>query len=212
MKITLNPVLDLESLEWVSNDGTYEYDGPVDQFCGGDALAPEKQQEASQQVQMQQQMSDMMKQFSSQTNPFWMNQLQNGLPFFNAMTDYNKGTTAQAFQPAQAGLNRSLAGLGDTLPSGMAEQAHTNLNAQEGQAFDQNMVSAMMANQQAKEQAAGNLNPFQPAGVANQSAGSVLTAPPVNPGGFGNFLGGAVSGLFNNASLGGGPGGMSWAI
>lgn len=29
MKITINPVLDLETLTWISNDGEYEYDGPL---------------------------------------------------------------------------------------------------------------------------------------------------------------------------------------
>lgn len=203
-KIHTKTVFDIETGKLLE-DRFYEYDGPVAFCCGGDALASQKQEEANQQVQMNSQMMDLFKQYSSQTNPFWMNQLQQGLPFFNALTDYNKGTTAQAFAPAQAGLNRSLAGLGETLPSGMAEQAHTNLNAQEGQAFDQNMVNNLMENQQAKERAAGNLNPFQPAQVASGSAQSVLGAPPVNPGGFGNFLGGAVSGLFNASQAGGSP-------
>jgi hypothetical protein len=37
MKITINPVLDLETMRWVSNDGTYEYDGPVLLFGGPSA-------------------------------------------------------------------------------------------------------------------------------------------------------------------------------
>jgi hypothetical protein len=32
MKITINPVLDMETLTWVSNDGTYEYSGPLALF------------------------------------------------------------------------------------------------------------------------------------------------------------------------------------
>jgi hypothetical protein len=32
MKVTINPTLDMETLQWVSNDGVYEYDGPVMKF------------------------------------------------------------------------------------------------------------------------------------------------------------------------------------
>jgi hypothetical protein len=32
MKITINPVLDMETLQWVGNEGTYEYDGPLARF------------------------------------------------------------------------------------------------------------------------------------------------------------------------------------
>lgn len=140
----------------------------------------------------------MMQQYQGQTTPFWENQLKNGLPFFNQLTDYGKGTTAQSFAPAWGQLNRNMQGYGSTLPSGMREQAQTNLSADEGQAFDQNMTQNLMANQQAKESAAASLNPFQPAQIASGTAGSVLSAPPVNPGGVGNFLGGAVSGLMNS--------------
>ncbi|MHB8501523.1 MAG: hypothetical protein ACYDHE_11335 [Candidatus Acidiferrales bacterium] len=34
MKITINPTLDMETLEWVSHDGTYEYFGPLELFQG----------------------------------------------------------------------------------------------------------------------------------------------------------------------------------
>jgi hypothetical protein len=33
--ITINPTLDMETLEWVSNDGVYLYDGPIVDFLGG---------------------------------------------------------------------------------------------------------------------------------------------------------------------------------
>lgn len=150
---------------------------------------------------MQQQLMQLFQQMNSQSTPFWTNQIQNGLPFFNQLVDYSGGTLAKSFQPAQAQLNRRLAGFGDTLPSGMGEQLQTNLGAEEGEAFDQNMVSNLMMNQQAKERAAMALSPMAPAAAATGAGGSVLGAPPVNAGGIGNFLGGAVSGLFNNAGL-----------
>lgn len=211
MRISTKVIIDVETGEILERE-SYEYDGPLIFLCGGDALAGQKETEANQQVQMNQQMMDMMNQYSAQTNPFWMSQLQNGLPFFNQLTDYSKGTVGQSFVAPRAALNRSLAGMGSTLPSGMAEQANTNLDAAEGSAFDQNMVSNLMANQNAKLQAAASLNPFQPAQIGSQAASSVLSAPPVNPGGIGNFLGGAVSGLLNNVSAGGQLGGMALSI
>ena len=44
MKITINPVLDMETLQWISNDGVYEYDGPVmkfDRWAQGQAKSQE---------------------------------------------------------------------------------------------------------------------------------------------------------------------------
>jgi hypothetical protein len=48
MKITINPALDMETLEWVANGGTYEYDGPLVLFesTSGDAKANEAAQTA----------------------------------------------------------------------------------------------------------------------------------------------------------------------
>jgi hypothetical protein len=34
-KISINPVLDIETLKFLSNDGVYFYDGPIDDFCSG---------------------------------------------------------------------------------------------------------------------------------------------------------------------------------
>lgn len=153
-------------------------------------------------------MMDMLQQYKAQTDPFWMNRLKNGLPFMNQLTDYTGGTLAKSFAPIRAGVNRNLAGFGDTLPSGFKEQTMTNLGAEEGQAFDQNQVQALMANDQAKLGAAASLNPFQPAQIANQSGGGILSAPPVQSGGFGNFLGGAVSGLINATGQAGGMAAM----
>jgi hypothetical protein len=168
-------------------------------MCGGDALASQKQQEANQQIALNQQLMNMMQQYKAQTDPFWMSRLSGGLPYMNQLTDYSKGATAQAFAPAWGQLNRNLAGFGDTLPSGMKEQLMQNLSASEGQAFDSNIINALQQNEATKQSAAASLNPFQPAQLASNAAGSVLSAPPVQSGGIGNFLGGAVSGLFNAA-------------
>lgn len=157
-------------------------------------------------------MMDLMKQYQNQTTPFWSSRLRGGLPFFNQLMDANNGTVARAFAPARAQLGRSLAGFGDTLPSGFKTGMETQFNEGEGQAFDQQMVNSMMANENVKEQAAANLNPFTPASAASGSAGSVLSAPPVQGGGFGNFLGGAVSGLINATGQAGGAKAMFGGI
>lgn len=212
MRIHTKTVIDIESGR-VLEDHFYEYDGPVDFSCGGDALAPEKEAQAQAQAQQQQQLSQMMQQYQQLSQPFWTNQLQNGMQGFNALTDYTKGTTAQAFAPAWGQLSRNLATEGSMVPSGMADQERTNLAASEGGAFDQNMANLIMQNNAAKQQAASALNPMAPASASTQSSQSVLQAPSVNPGGFGNWLGGAVSGLLGGgASIGGTAGGMSWAI
>lgn len=210
MRISTKVVLDLESLVVISRE-SYEYDGPVDRCCGGDSLANQKKTEANQQIQLQQYMMDLMKQYQGQTTPFWTSRLNGGLPFFNALTDYNKGTIAQSFAPGRAAMERNLAGFGDTLPSGFKLGAETNFNEGEGQAFDQSMVNSLMANENVKEQAAANLNPFQPAQLSSNAAGSVLSAPPVNAGGFGNFLGGAVSGVLNAAGSAASGGNSLWS-
>jgi hypothetical protein len=41
MRITKNPVLDMETLQWISNDGTYEYSAPVELFCSSGSKAVE---------------------------------------------------------------------------------------------------------------------------------------------------------------------------
>jgi hypothetical protein len=203
MRITTKIVLDIERGRILAHDW-YDYDGPVEKCCGGSAIAPQQEQAATQSVQEQQELMQMLQQYSGASTPFWMNQLQNGLPFMNNLQNFSSGTLAQSFQPAQASLNRSLAGLGQTMPSGMAQQLQTDLGAQEGEAFDANTVQNLEANYGAKEQAATALSPFAPAAAATSAGSSVSSAQPVQTSGIGNIIGGAVSGLFNGAGAAGG--------
>lgn len=198
MRVSTRIVIDIETGQILARD-SYEYHGSVEKCCGGDALAGAKQQEANQQIQLNQQMMSMMHQYQDASQPFLMDQLKNGLPFFNQLTDYSKGTLATAEAPQRAALNRSLSSFGDTLPSGFKEQANTNFDVAQGHAFDQDMVSNLLQQQNAKERAASALNPLGPASLGSSTAGSVLSAPPVQAGGVGNFLGGAVSGLLDAA-------------
>ncbi len=209
MRISTRVVVDIQTLEVLERE-SYEYNGPLEKCCGGDSLAAQKKQEANQQVQLNQYMMDLMKRYQGQTTPFWTSRLQGGLPFFNQLTDYGNGILAHAYLPARAQMERQMAGFGDTLPSGFKQGMEMNFDENEGQAFDEQQLNAMMMNEQAKQEAAANLNPFQPAQIGSSSAGSVLGAPPVNAGGFGNFLGGALNTALNAAGVAGAGGGSIW--
>src|SRR5258708_6441408 len=176
-------------------------------MCGGDALADQKKKEAQSQADLNDQLTKQFQEFSSVSNPFWENRLKSGLPFMNQLTDYNNGTLARSFAPARAAMNRNLAGFGDTLPSGFKAGMQTQFDEGEGQAFDQNMVNSLMMNDQAKTQAAGALNPLAPASVGSGAASSVLSAPPVQSGGFGNFVGGLANGFVQGLGKGAGAAG-----
>jgi len=182
-------------------------------MCGGDALADQKKQAAQSQINLNNALSQGYSSRNAAQQPFLMSRLNGGLPFFHDLTDFSGGTLARSIAPMRAALNRNLSGFGDTLPSGFKEQALGNFDAEEGRAFDDNMVKNLMANEQTKQWAADALNPLGFASGATGAGSSVLSAPPVNAGGFGNFAAGAFSSLLSNAGAAGKTaGGMSWAI
>lgn len=133
-------------------------------------------------------------------NPFYTSRMQNGLPYFNQITDAASGTTARAFAPARQQLLQQL-GTQQGLPSGFRQQALTDLDSQQARAFDQQLQGGLGANEQAKQAGASGLlgqaqlaNPqgfFAGAGGANQS---ILQAPLQKPG-LGGLLGGVAGGL-----------------
>ena len=132
-------------------------------------------------------------------NPFYTSRMQNGLPYYNALTDIQNGTTAQAFAPARANLLRQM-GPSNGLPSGFRQQALTDLDAQQARAFDQNLVGAMGANEQAKQAGASGLlgqaqiaNPTGYFNSALQGNSSIMQAPLQRPG-IGGILGGIAGG------------------
>ncbi len=211
MRISTKVVMDMETLE-VTERHCYEYAGPIEKCCGGDSLAPEKKQEAQSQVALNNALQQGYTQRNNAQTPFLLNRMNNGLPYFNDLIDFNGGTLARAAAPQRASLLRNLSGFGDTLPSGFKEQALGDFNANLARGFDDNIVQALNSNEATKENAANMLNPLGYATGASGAAGSVLSAPPVNSGGFGNFVGGLASGLVNKASMSGGPAGMAWAI
>lgn len=59
--------------------------------------------------------------------------MTNGLPFYDALTDYTGGTTAAAFAPGRAAILRRLNTMSG-LPSGMKEQTLADYDANEARA------------------------------------------------------------------------------
>jgi len=91
-----------------------------------------------------------------QVTPFYTGRMNNGLPFYRNLTDYNSGAIAQAFAPARADIYRRT-GQYTNMPSGYRDALINNLNAQQGRAFDSSLTQAMMANEMAKQQGAAGL-------------------------------------------------------
>lgn len=132
-------------------------------------------------------------------NPFYKSRMENGLPYYNALTDAQSGTNAQAFAPARANLLRSL-GPNNGLPSGFRQQALTDLDSQQAHSFDQGLIGAMGANEQAKQAGASGLlgqaqiaNPTGYFSGALQGNQSIMQAPLQRPG-IGGILGGIAGG------------------
>lgn len=199
MWITTKVVIDVESGEVLERE-SYEYFGPIDRACGGDSLAKQKQAAADAQAQSAKTMSDIAASRNAVQQPFEENLVRHGLDYMPQLMDYSSGVLAKAEAPERAAMNRNLAGFGDTLPSGFKTQTQTDFNTKEGGLFDQNVVNALQQNEAAKENAAAQLNPLGYYSGASGANNSVLSAPPVQSGGVGNFLGGAASGLLNAAA------------
>jgi len=214
MRISTKVVLDMETLE-VLERHSYEYSGPISKLCGGDALASQKQQEANSQVALNNSLVKAFNTNQSQVDPFAISLLNNGNPYFKNQIDYNNGIIAQQAAPQRAQMLSQLQGYGNTLPSGFAAQTEADFDSNLANQFDQSIANTENQNLQTKIEGAQLLNPLGYAGAGSQAAGSVLSAPPVQSGGFGNFLGGLASGLLNNPSFGigpGAPGAGVWSI
>ena len=136
----------------------------------------------------------------NKVNPFYTSRMQNGLPYFNQMTDASSGLNARAFAPARQALMQRL-GTQQGLPSGFANQAMTDLDSQQAQGFDQQLLQGMQMQEQAKQGGAAGLmgqaqiaNPTGYFGGAMQGNQSIMQAPLQRPG-LGGLLGGVAGGL-----------------
>jgi len=137
----------------------------------------------------------------SAVNPFYQQMMTNGLPYFSALTDAAGGTTARAFQPAKAQLERQLGQGANALPSGFAMGARSDLAANQARAYEAQLQGALGQNFAAKQAGAAGLlgqaqiaNPLGYAGAATSGNNAILQAPLASPG-LGGLLGGIAGGL-----------------
>jgi hypothetical protein len=120
----------------------------------------------------------------NEINPLGTSMVDNGLPFMNAITDYNNGTTAAAALPARASLLRSIGGNSAAQPNGFKTGAISDFNDKLAGDFDSNMTNSLTQNQNAKLQGAnvlsgqqGVLNPLGWSGASSGSNSSIMQAP-----------------------------------
>ena len=203
-KIHTKTIFDIETLA-ILEDHHYEYSGPIEKCCGGDPLADQKKAAANSQLDLEKALTSGYTTRNNAQTPFLIDREKNGLPYFNDLVDYNSGTLARAAAPQRASLLRRLSGFGDTLPSGFKEGVLTDFNSNLARGFDDSTVAALNQNEAAKENAANMLNPLGYASTSTGSANSVANTQ-VQPGGFGNFLGGLAAGAVDNFAKGAGAG------
>jgi hypothetical protein len=170
---------------------------------GGGPTA-QQNQAASAQTALDQQLGNA---FSSQlqfqqnqqnkANPFFTSEMNQGNPYFSNQTDAMSGNNAAAFAPAKAQLDKSLGQNANSLPSGFATGAQTDLASQQARSFDQGLSGAQQQNFNTKQQGAAGIvgqgaaaNPSAFSGQAIQGNSSVMNAPLATPG-----LGGLLAGL-----------------
>lgn len=137
----------------------------------------------------------------NKANPFYTSRMTSGLPYYNNLTDAASGTTATAFAPARAQLEKQLGQNPNSLPSGFATGARTDLAADQARAFDQNLQGAMGANEASKQGGASGIlgqaqiaNPTAYSGQATQGNMGIMNAPLAKPG-LSGLLGGLAGGL-----------------
>lgn len=105
----------------------------------------------------------------TQATGYYSNLAANGLPNYRQMTDYNAGNIARSFAPQRAAAYRQTA-QSTNLPSGYRNALLQRINEGQGQAFDQTLTQAQIANQQAKAQGAAGLTGEQQI-AANEALG-----------------------------------------
>jgi hypothetical protein len=183
----------------------FSYQGEVAR-CGGGPSSQAKAASAAeaaatlQNTKTQQDMLNFYKTQQLKIDPFATQRLNEGLPFFNALTDFSKGPIEQAYAPQYAALNRRLSSMG-ALPSGYRTQAITALDALKARDYDSSIVNNLLMNEQAKQQAAGLLtnqqtgaNPLGWAGAVTAGNSAIMQGMPPSPG-IGGVLGGAFGAL-----------------
>jgi hypothetical protein len=184
----------------------FEYVGPLALAGGGPDKTQVAQEQASANLANTQ--ADAGKQALAFTqsqqalaNPLYQSMLQ-GDPNFNAETDYAKGQTAQAYQPARVALAKRLSSF-SSLPSGFSDAAYRDLDTAQAHDYDSQLSNLLAQNLAIKQAGAsgllGNATVLTPAslfGGAN-SANTTVMNTPRTPG-----LAGVLGGVAGNV-LGG---------
>jgi hypothetical protein len=202
MKITTRAVFDMESgnlLEWEG----YDYDGPIE-HCGGGPSSQQKAaqaqtlQNAQQEGQLATQSADKFNGLYGDVNPFYTSEMNHGLPFYNNLTDFNSGTTAQAYNPAKAAFLRQSSTMG-ALPSGFKAGGMNDINEAQAHDFDAQQVNNMFAQYQAKQAGAAGktglmqvVNPAAFYGGSTSAAGAGMQPLQVQPNQLMGVLGGVA--------------------
>lgn len=127
------------------------------------------------------------------TTPFYSKQVQEGLPYFNAESQYATSNLAHQANIAKTQMKAKRAGYGNALPSGFAEGADRAFDADVAHAFDRNQSDLLQQQQAAKERAAAGLNPNAQASLA-MGGNSSISQMPLQNNFWGNLVGGIVQG------------------
>ena len=204
MKVTTKAVFDIASGDLLEWEG-YEYSGPIE-HCGGGPSSTQKaaQQQTLQNAQQEGALANQSAQkfnaLGANVSPFYQNEMTNGLPFYNNLTDASSGSTAQAYAPAKAQFLRTQGTMG-ALPSGSKAAGLNDINEAQAQTFSNQLINNQMMQQQAKQQGAagtaGLMQAYNPAAFYGGSSGSGSSAsqplqPQYNP--WMGVLGGGVAG------------------
>src|ERR1700730_3863751 len=106
MRITINPTLDMETLQWVSNDGVYEYFGTLDLFCssGGSVATDDKALQDAQLAQANALNSDYKLTFAENQNV-----VQNQMAKANALMSNPMGLSPQSLHASTTAINENTA-------------------------------------------------------------------------------------------------------
>lgn len=208
MRITTKAVYDIATGDLLEWEG-YEYDGPVALAGGGPSAsqrnaADSQSRLADEQAAIARENQKQQQAQFAKIDPFATERLKNGLPFFNALTDFNSAENAQGYAPMRADILRSTNSMGD-LPSGYRDAQLNRLEAMRARDFDSGLKNALFANEQSKQDAARMLtgqaqllNPLGYFSGASQGYNSIMQAPLAKPG-IGGLLGGLAGGAMQAA-------------
>lgn len=167
-------------------------------MCGGPSQA--QTNAANSQSNLTNQLASQFQTGSQVTNPYYTSLVQNGLPYFNAQTQYSTSDLGQQIGQQQAQQKAQMAGYGAALPSGFATSAATDLQGQGAEAFDQNQMQMLQANEQAQLAGAQGLNPLAAGSAALQGNNSLMNSAATQAN---NFWGNMMAGMLGSYKKGG---------